>query len=73
MSQQEDALRRGAAIVVGTPGRIHDHIRRGNLKLDQCLFHRLDNAEIAASRTPGDISRPHVKSFVIHSFLVNSK
>ena len=45
MSQQEDALRRGAAIVVGTPGRVHDHIRRGNLKLDQCVHAVLDEAD----------------------------
>ncbi len=45
MSQQEDALRRGAAIVVGTPGRIHDHIRRGNMKLDQCVHAVLDEAD----------------------------
>jgi ATP-dependent RNA helicase DeaD len=45
MQQQEDALRRGAAIVVGTPGRVHDHIRRGNLKLDQCVHAVLDEAD----------------------------
>ena len=45
MSQQEEALRRGAAIVVGTPGRIHDHIRRGNMKLDQCVHAVLDEAD----------------------------
>ncbi len=45
MHQQEDALRRGAAIVVGTPGRVHDHIRRGNLKLDQCVHAVLDEAD----------------------------
>ncbi|PZR09123.1 MAG: DEAD/DEAH box helicase [Archangium gephyra] len=45
MSQQEDALRKGAAIVVGTPGRIHDHIRRGNMKLEQCVHAVLDEAD----------------------------
>jgi ATP-dependent RNA helicase DeaD len=45
MGQQEDALRRGAAIVVGTPGRVHDHIRRGNFKLDQCVHAVLDEAD----------------------------
>jgi ATP-dependent RNA helicase DeaD len=45
MQQQEDALRRGAAIVVGTPGRVFDHIRRGNLKLDQCVHAVLDEAD----------------------------
>src|SRR3954467_8357793 len=32
MKQQEDALAGGASIVVGTPGRVFDHIRRKNLK-----------------------------------------
>ncbi len=45
MGQQEDALKRGAAIVVGTPGRIHDHIRRGNLKLANCHHVVLDEAD----------------------------
>src|SRR5919201_3937000 len=36
MRDQEDALRGGAALVVGTPGRVADHIRRGNLRLDAC-------------------------------------
>ena len=45
MHQQEEALRRGAAIVVGTPGRVHDHIRRGNLKLEQCVHAVLDEAD----------------------------
>ena len=45
MQQQEDALRCGAAIVVGTPGRVYDHIRRGNLKLDQCVHAVLDEAD----------------------------
>lgn len=45
MQQQIDALKHGAAIVVGTPGRVHDHIRRGNLKLDQCSHAILDEAD----------------------------
>ncbi|MEX0818241.1 MAG: DEAD/DEAH box helicase, partial [Pirellulaceae bacterium] len=38
-------LHRGAHIVVGTPGRVMDHMRRGSLKLDdlQCLV--LDEAD----------------------------
>jgi ATP-dependent RNA helicase DeaD len=38
-------LNRGAQIVVGTPGRVMDHMRRGSLKLDelQCLV--LDEAD----------------------------
>ncbi len=45
MKQQEDALRAGASIVVGTPGRVYDHIRRGNLKLENCRFAVLDEAD----------------------------
>lgn len=42
---QEDALRNGSEIVVGTPGRLLDHIRRGNLKLDQVRVVVLDEAD----------------------------
>src|SRR3954463_12577914 len=33
VEQQGRGLRRGADVVVATPGRAHDHLRRGNLKL----------------------------------------
>ncbi|MGA9526069.1 MAG: DEAD/DEAH box helicase, partial [Myxococcaceae bacterium] len=45
MKDQEDALTEGAAIVVGTPGRVYDHIRRGNLKLESCDHVVLDEAD----------------------------
>jgi ATP-dependent RNA helicase DeaD len=45
MKQQEDALKAGAAVVVGTPGRVFDHIRRGNLKLETCKHAVLDEAD----------------------------
>src|SRR4051812_47766939 len=45
MKTQEDALRGGASIVVGTPGRVYDHIRRKNLKLEGCRFAVLDEAD----------------------------
>lgn len=32
---QENALRRGVDIVVGTPGRIKDHLERGTLILSE--------------------------------------
>lgn len=38
-------LRRGAHIVVGTPGRVMDHMRRGTLKLDQLQTLVLDEAD----------------------------
>ncbi len=42
---QEEALQNGSEIVVGTPGRLLDHIRRGNLKLDQVRVVVLDEAD----------------------------
>jgi len=45
MKAQEEALEKGAAIVVGTPGRIYDHIRRGTLRLDRCKRAVLDEAD----------------------------
>ncbi len=42
---QADALNGGAEIVIGTPGRVRDHIRRGNLKLNEALFGVLDEAD----------------------------
>ncbi|MBI3183706.1 MAG: DEAD/DEAH box helicase [Myxococcales bacterium] len=45
MKAQEEALARGSAIVVGTPGRVYDHIRRRNLKLDSCGIGVLDEAD----------------------------
>ncbi len=45
MKQQEDALDAGSAIIVGTPGRVHDHSRRGNLKLDTATMAVLDEAD----------------------------
>ena len=38
-------LRRGAQIVVGTPGRVMDHIRRGTLQLDALKTLVLDEAD----------------------------
>lgn len=45
MEQQLKKLRRGVQIVVGTPGRILDHIRRGSLKLEHLRFLVLDEAD----------------------------
>lgn len=45
MKQQEDALEEGTPIIVGTPGRVFDHINRGNLKLDGCDHAVLDEAD----------------------------
>jgi len=45
MGDQLDRLEKGAEIVVGTPGRIYDHIRRKTLKLDGVLVSCLDEAD----------------------------
>lgn len=45
MENQLRKLRKGVQIVVGTPGRILDHIRRGSLKLDDLEFMVLDEAD----------------------------
>ncbi|MHB9094762.1 MAG: DEAD/DEAH box helicase [Eubacteriales bacterium] len=39
------ALKRGVHIVVGTPGRVLDHLRRKTLKLDNVRFAVLDEAD----------------------------
>ncbi len=45
MLQQIRALERGATIVVATPGRALDHVRRGTLALDQLEMLVLDEAD----------------------------
>ena len=42
---QLDGLKRGAQIVVGTPGRLIDHIKRGSLALDKVQTVVLDEAD----------------------------
>jgi ATP-dependent RNA helicase DeaD len=46
MARQTMALRRGVHIVVGTPGRLNDHLRRGNLNLSNLNVLVLDEADI---------------------------
>lgn len=43
--EQLQALRRGAQVIVGTPGRIIDHLDRGSLKLDGLSALVLDEAD----------------------------
>jgi ATP-dependent RNA helicase DeaD len=43
--RQFRGLQRGVHIVVGTPGRVMDHMRRGTLKLDNLSFFVLDEAD----------------------------
>ncbi len=45
IEEQLRRLKKGADIVVGTPGRILDHIRRGTLKLHELKYMVLDEAD----------------------------
>ncbi len=45
IDRQFRALKAGAQIVVGTPGRVLDHLRRGALRLDGVKFCVLDEAD----------------------------
>jgi ATP-dependent RNA helicase DeaD len=45
MGPQEDQLAAGAEVIVGTPGRILDHLRRRTLRLDECRMVCLDEAD----------------------------
>ncbi len=45
MENQIRKLRKGVQVVVGTPGRILDHIRRGTLDLSALIFMVLDEAD----------------------------
>ncbi|HWQ92151.1 MAG TPA: DEAD/DEAH box helicase, partial [Clostridia bacterium] len=44
--RQFDGLRQGAQIVIGTPGRLMDHMRRGTLRLDKVKLAVLDEADV---------------------------
>jgi ATP-dependent RNA helicase DeaD len=45
MEKQAKALRRGVQLIVGTPGRVMDHMRRGNLHVGGLDFLVLDEAD----------------------------
>lgn len=45
MRKQLRELKRGASIVVGTPGRVMDHMKRKSLVLDEISFLTLDEAD----------------------------
>ncbi len=42
---QQDAIYAGAQVVVGTPGRILDHLNRGSMRLDGITYFVLDEAD----------------------------
>ena len=43
--RQFKALERGAHVIVGTPGRVIDHLTRGTIDLSQVKFAVLDEAD----------------------------
>jgi ATP-dependent RNA helicase DeaD len=43
--RQAYELKRGSQIVIGTPGRVIDHLERGTMKLDRVKFVALDEAD----------------------------
>lgn len=43
--KQIQALKRGVQVIVGTPGRVMDHMRKGTLKLDRIKHLVLDEAD----------------------------
>ncbi|HLR35552.1 MAG TPA: DEAD/DEAH box helicase [Tissierellales bacterium] len=45
IERQIKALKKGVQIVIGTPGRVIDHIKRGTLKLDNIEMMVLDEAD----------------------------
>lgn len=45
IERQLKALRKGTQIVIGTPGRTMDHLRRGSLKVNSIKFVVLDEAD----------------------------
>ncbi|WP_435208620.1 DEAD/DEAH box helicase [Micromonospora sp. bgisy143] len=45
LQRQADTLRAGAEVVVATPGRLHDLINRGDVRLDQVEITVLDEAD----------------------------
>src|SRR5687768_1603745 len=44
--RQLSGLKQGAQIIIGTPGRLMDHMRRGTLRLDQVRLVVLDEADV---------------------------
>ena len=45
IDKQFKALKRGVQIIVGTPGRVQDHLNRGTIKLDHLQMLVLDEAD----------------------------
>ncbi len=45
MGSQLDFLRQGSQLIVGTPGRVLDHLKKGSLSLDEVGYFVLDEAD----------------------------
>ena len=45
ISKELRVLESGAQIVIGTPGRVRDHLKRGSIKLDSLKYFVLDEAD----------------------------
>lgn len=45
MGRQISALKNGANIIIGTPGRLKDHVKQGNLSLGNCHMVVLDEVD----------------------------
>src|SRR5580765_2141440 len=55
---QQDAIYAGAQVVVGTPGRVLDHLTRGTMRLDGVTYLVLDEADEMLDRGFGpDVER----------------
>lgn len=46
IKRQIKALKKGVQVIIGTPGRVMDHMRRGTLKLSDIDFFVLDEADV---------------------------
>ncbi|MCE7698891.1 MAG: DEAD/DEAH box helicase, partial [Methanobacterium paludis] len=45
IERQIKALKKGVQVIIGTPGRVMDHMRRGTLKMDSVKIMVLDEAD----------------------------
>ncbi len=45
LDKQRQALKRGASVIVATPGRLLDHMGRGNLRFDKLMILVIDEAD----------------------------
>ena len=45
LEKQIAALRKGSTLIVGTPGRVNDHIQRGTLNMEKIRYIVLDEAD----------------------------